>query len=80
MDIKRHDTTTLWLRTELASGETAKGEKFSASLNIDNSCLIFMFPEATYTIGLKTLVDAVMDFRTKERENQQTGEVKAVNE
>jgi hypothetical protein len=67
LEIETHEKNTLWLRTELAAGETAKGEQFSISLNIDNSCLIFMFPEATYTVCLHALMDTVMGFRQEQQ-------------
>ena len=64
MDIKKHDKSKYWLRDELAAGEAPTGEEFSVSLNLGaGHCLIFMFPEATYTVSLRTLTDAVLDFR-----------------
>ena len=68
MDIKTHDKKKLWLRTELASGKTEEGEEFSVGLNINGGSLIFMFPEATYTIMLRSIVDDVMAFRRKQLE------------
>jgi len=69
MKIKEEDKKTLFLRTHLASCDTGK-EKFNISLNIDNRCLIFEFPDKTYTVSLRSITDDVLDFRERQKNSQ----------
>ena len=67
--IKKHGRKTMFLRTELATGE-AEGKKFEMAMNIDNKCLIWTFPEAIYTVGAFGLTEEVLNFRKKNNGEQ----------
>ena len=73
MKIKKHDSDTLWLRTQIATGGLGKdgtGEKFEVAINIDNSCMIFIFPEATYTVSIHAMLEEVLAQRRQDLEGE----------
>lgn len=62
VEIIKHDKTTLFLRTELATGKIKEG-KFEIAMNAGGRSLLWLFPEATYLISLSSLTDDIMTFR-----------------
>jgi hypothetical protein len=72
LKITKRDKKTMFLRTELASGEI-EGEKFEVAMNIDGKALIYTFPEAIYTVNLYDLTDEVLKFRKEELKKKENG-------
>ena len=69
LKIVKRDKNTMFLRTQLASGEIDK-EKFEVALNIDGKAIIYTFPEAIYTVNLFDLTDEVLKFRTEQKQTK----------
>jgi hypothetical protein len=68
MKINTKDRKSLYLRIHYAHGETEEGEEFDIDFNINNSCLIFTFPEAIYTVSTKDILEDVLEFRRDQKE------------
>lgn len=63
MKITKRDRDSYYLRTHYASGTMEDGTEFDVDFNINNSCIIFTFPEAIYTVATQTILEEVIAAR-----------------
>jgi len=67
MEIEKISKNALFLHEELASGTTGEGEKFRVCRTIPGNNIYITFPEASYLVSIKTLLEKVLEYREKQK-------------